>query len=107
MDRATVKSMVEAELASAEEFANWHGITSENIHEFLIEPVPVTVVIWGEEPGLREMWLALQEDEAQDGYCVAFDAAWNAWGLVTRNDDGKFTLVSGTTDTFLDQVCGM
>lgn len=51
MDGATVKHLVEAELAGAEPFANLHGITSENIREFLVEPVPVTVLWHGMEPG--------------------------------------------------------
>ena len=109
MDDSTVKDLVEAELAGAEAeaFANWHGITSENIREFLIDPIEVTVVVWGQEPGPRPMWLVLQEEEALEGYLVAFDPSSRMWGLVTHDRDDRFTLVSGLTDTFLDAVIGM
>jgi hypothetical protein len=44
MGRTSVKRMIDAELALAGAFTNPHGITSDNIHEFLVEPVSVTVV---------------------------------------------------------------
>lgn len=106
MDATTVKHLVEAELADAGAFANLHGITSDNIGDFLVEPVPVTVLWHGMEPGPREMWLVLREHE-QDGYHVAFDPPSRMWGLVMTKPDDQLVLVSGLTETFIDTVVGM
>ena len=107
MDRAAVKRMIDAELASAGAFAGVHGISSVNIHNFLIEPTSVTVMVHGSQPAPREMWLVLQEDAEGGGYLVAFDPSSSMWGLVMRDAQGVFALVSGLTETFVDAVVGM
>ena len=103
---STVKHLAEAELAGAETFANLHGITSENIREFLVELVPVTVLWHGIGPGPREIWLVLHERET-DGYLIAFDPSSRMWGLVIGKPEDQFVLVSGLTETCIDTVIGM
>jgi hypothetical protein len=43
MDLRDIKQVVRQELARNEPFDNSHGITHQNLHEFLVEPFCVSV----------------------------------------------------------------
>ncbi len=96
MDKAIIKTLVQKELERGEAFTNFHGITSENIRSFLIEPFLVRVDPDDLETQPREMWVVLQErNTPTDGYVIVFDPTTKRWGVAEHVDDGNYILVIG------------
>jgi hypothetical protein len=105
MDGATVKHLIEAEaeLAGAEAFANLHGIRGSRVP---VEPVPVTVLLHGMEPGCARCGSCCRSAR-QTATSSPSTHRRGSGGLVMAKPDDRFVLVSGLTETFIDTVIGM
>lgn len=80
MNISTVKQLLEEELARGEPFDNWHGITSENVRLYLVEPFPVRTDPDDLKTQPRTMWVVLQEyRNPTDGYVVVYDPLSKTW----------------------------
>ena len=83
MDARDLRAIVDAELVRLGRFRNLHGITPDNIQQFLVEPFPVNVDPDDLETLPRDMWVVLQTAQnPTSGYCVAFDPASSGWSVV-------------------------
>ena len=94
MDSSTIKKLVDDELARAESFTNFHGITADNLRSFLVEPFMARTDPDDLETPPRDMWIVLQESSAPtEGYVVVYDAVTKRWGVAEHNGDTGYTLI--------------
>jgi len=94
MDSSTVKKLVEDELARAEPFTNFHGITPANLRSLLVEPFTVRTDPDDLETQPRDMWVVLQERRIPtEGYVVVYDPATRYWGVGEHTGDADYTLI--------------
>jgi len=85
MDNSDIKRIVREEIVRSERFENSHGITLQNLGEFLVEPFTIRVDPDDRESSTREMWVVLQEYPQQaEGYSVVYDPSHNGWGVAER-----------------------
>ena len=93
-DNPDILQRIRAEIASVGPFKNWHGITSENLARYLVEPYLVNVSHGGI---LVPMWVVLHEKPADPGkgYLIAFYPECNQWCLVEKQDEGYECDVEG------------
>jgi hypothetical protein len=106
---ADVLARVVAELQNAH-FANSHGITSENVGQFLLKlPVECKVLTPEDDVPWKMMWFVLHECPAEPrrGYTVALDAAEAAWMLVECRDDGSWFCDTIGGSTLLEALTNM
>src|SRR4051794_34828751 len=97
-EAAVVRRAVDEEVAKREAFHNWHGITAENFHQFLVPPFQVRVDPDDLETQTRLMWVVLQEaSDPTDGHVVVYDPADpdSPWGVADHVRDGEYILVVG------------
>lgn len=82
---------------------NFHGITSANIHSFLVEPYLVMVDPDDLESVARKMWIVLEE-RGDAGYLIAYDVEFNSWAVVERGTNSGYTqiLAANTLSGALD-----
>ena len=95
MNSSIIKQLVQNELARAEPFRNFHGITLDNIRSFMVEPFPVRTDLDDRETGPRDMWVVLQECLVPaQGYVVVYDPQNKSWGIAEHTDDNTYVLVT-------------
>jgi hypothetical protein len=98
---------LDEEIATAVHFTCHHGITPENLTDFLVEPYPVTVDPDDLETGPREMWIVLKERPlTDDGYVVIYDPMNGGWGVAEKTDKEAHVLVIGA-DSLAEALEGM
>jgi hypothetical protein len=91
---STVKRLLEDELARGEPFHNWHGITSENIRSFLVEPFAVWTDPDDLETRFRAMWVVLQEcRKPTEGYVIVYDPLSKSWNVAEHVKGGDYIVV--------------
>ena len=96
MNARDIKQIVQQELARSEPFDSFHGITRQNLHEFLVEPFSVRIDPDDTTSPPREMWVVLQEGRtAADGYVVVYDPATQSWGFAEQVSGRDYTLLCG------------
>ncbi len=94
MNTRDIKQMVQQELARNEPFDSSHGITRQNLHEFLVEPFSVRIDLDDTKSPPREMWVVLQEGRTPaDGYVVVYDPTTQFWGFAEQVRGRDYTLV--------------
>lgn len=94
MNTRDIKQMVQQELARNEPFDSSHGITRQNLHEFLVEPFSVRIDPDDTKSPPREMWVVLQEGRTPaDGYVVIYDPTTRSWGYAEQVSGRDYTLV--------------
>lgn len=75
-------------------FQNLHGITPDNVAQFLAEPFQALVDPDDLETSPRLMWIVLRERPSEDdGYAVVFDQEHGSWGIAEPLADGNYILV--------------
>ena len=83
-----------AEIDADLPFQNHHGITRENLDQFLVEPHEVLVDPDDLETEPRLMWVVLQErPDPAAGYSIVFDPLRDSWGVAERAQGGGATLL--------------
>lgn len=83
-----------AEIAADLPFQNHHGITRENLDQFLVEPHEVLVDPDDLETEPRLMWVVLQErPDSAAGYSIVLDPLRDSWGVAERAQGGGATLL--------------
>lgn len=91
MKKDDIQSLVATELAKADAFDNWHGITHANLQDHLVEPYPVTTISDPDGSDPSDMWIVLKEYESESkGYLIGFCPSQKEWCLVERLDDGRY-----------------
>jgi len=89
MQICDIQRIVREEIGRGETFDNSHGITLQNLKEFLVEPFRVCTDPDDEQSPPRDMWVVLKEQPGNsDGYAVAYDPAVSGWGVVERTSKG-------------------
>lgn len=89
-----IKRVVQQELQLNERFDSSHGITRQNLHEFLVEPFAVQIDPDDTKSPPREMWVVLQQcRRPEDGYVVIYDPTTQSWGFAERVAGRDYTLV--------------
>jgi len=92
-----VKKLVEEQLSRGDSFANFHGITAENVRSFVVDPFPVRINPDDLETTPRQMWIVLQECPAPtEGYVVVYDPCHETWGVAEHVGRGDYVLVIST-----------
>lgn len=82
-----IENIIKQELMSLIEFNNFHGINSENIQNYIVNPYkkmfynPASEIV-------ETYWVVLNEDfnSEKDGYLVFFSEQDNAFGLATKTN---------------------
>jgi hypothetical protein len=90
MDGKEIKKRVEREISKASVIENSHGITLENIRNFLVEPYKDSV--FGEDPNdpPKDMWIVLHEcSDPFDGWRIGLNPETNEWCLVETDSRGR------------------
>ena len=81
-----------------------HGITKDNIHDYLIEPVLETYIGSIVDTDIFELWTVFHEDKnSNSGYTIFFDEESNCFGLGMYSSDGELMLIS-EYGTFLETL---
>ena len=94
MNARDIKQVVQRELQRNEPFDSSHGITRQNLHEFLVEPFSVRIDPDDTKSSPREMWVVLQVGRTpSDGYVVVYHPTTQSWGFAERVRDRDYTLV--------------
>jgi len=103
---SVVRAIVDQHLDTLGEFQNWHGITADNIREFLVVPRLQVVDPDDLETEPRPMWVVLAERRDESGYLIVFDPSDSTWGVAERDGDGGLVMVIGS-DSLQDALEGM
>ncbi|MBM7662806.1 hypothetical protein JOC85_003617 [Bacillus mesophilus] len=107
MDKNEIKKIVENEVKQLGPFVNYHGITPENMWQFLVEPFEIFVDPDDLETTPRNMWVVLQEfKNIKEGFAIVFDPYDKGWGLTEHVSDDNYVMVSGA-DTLHAALEGM
>jgi hypothetical protein len=107
VDADTVQQIVQAEISRGLPFNNWHGITSENLDSFLVQPFSVLVDPVDLETDSRLMWIIAQEyPKPEQGYVVVYDPLTRGWGVAEYQKEDQYMLVIGA-DSLADALDGM
>jgi hypothetical protein len=94
MQLRDIKEIVRLELARNEPFDSSHGITRQNLQEFLVEPFSVHVDPDDTRSSPREMWVVLQKGRTPaDGYVVVYDPTTQSWGFAEQTSEREYSLV--------------
>jgi hypothetical protein len=94
MNAHDIKKVVEQELQRNEPFDGSHGITQQNLRDFLVDPFAVRIDPDDAKSPPREMWVVLQEGRTpDDGYVVIYDPATKSWGFAERIGGRDYSLV--------------
>lgn len=94
IDKNDVKKIVESEVKQLGKFLNYHGITLENLHHFLVDPFEIYVDPDDLETSPRNMWVVLQEYEnIKKGYSIVYDPFTNSWGVAEYICENNYVLV--------------
>lgn len=89
-----IKRVVHQELKRNEPFDSSHGITRQNLHEFLVEPLAVRIDPDDTKSPPREMWVVLRQGRRpEDSYVVICDPTTQSWGFAERVAGRDYTLV--------------
>ena len=85
MEASDIQRIVREEVSRGEAFNNSHGITPQNVRQFLVPPFSVRTDPDDTESPPRDMWVVLQErPQGADGYAVVYDPQVSGWGVVER-----------------------
>lgn len=107
LNSSTVRKLLEDELARGEPFRNWHGITVQNVHAFLVEPFPVLTDPDDLETKPRTMWVVLQEcAKTTEGYVIVYDPLSETWNVAEHLKDDHYRVVI-TCPSFAQVLDGM
>jgi len=87
-------------------FVNMHGITAENLHDFLVRPYLVFVDPDDLETQPRDMWVVLETSESMGGYVIIYDEVNNYWGVAEQIDKSNYILVVAA-DSLAEALEGM
>ena len=90
MQSEAIKSIFLEQVYRSESFDNYHGITTDKVMKFTVEPFPVTVEPDDLETEEREMWVVL---DPPGGYLVAFDPLYEVWAVIEQTEKTKFIQV--------------
>ncbi len=89
-----IKQLVSSQLQAGLTFENFHGITPQNLHSFLVEPYEVVVDPDDLESSPRPMWVVLHESrQPRQGYVVVFDPQESSWGIAEFTEKPVLNLV--------------
>ena len=96
LNSSTVKKLVQSELARGEPFHSWHGVTAQNIQNFLVEPFPVMTSPDDLDTQRRTMWVVLQERaKPTDGYVIVYDPLSGTWNVAEHWKDDYIVTITG------------
>jgi hypothetical protein len=96
MQASDVQRVVREEIARGERFENSHGITPQNLREFLVEPSCVLADPDDAVSPPRQMWVVLREQPGSpDGCAVVYDPQVSGWGVVERTAAGYVLVCTG------------
>lgn len=90
-----LSAKIDAELAGSCALNNWHGITAENVEQFLIPPKS-TDMLDSFSNERRQFWIVADErpESNADGYLVVFDEINRSFGLAVKGGaDGAATFI--------------
>jgi hypothetical protein len=108
MDDATdIRRIIDGQLAACWNLSNWHGITVENINDFLVTPRLETFATWDEHR--VSLWIVLDEcrNEKEDGYLVVYNPDNHEFGLALKPSEGNPGVLLGYHGTFVETMAGM
>ncbi len=77
-----LKSRIASDIAENPSFQGSHGITGENVAEYLLEPFLETFVDFRSKE--IECWVVLDEIPGGDGYLVVYNESEDLFGLGTK-----------------------
>ncbi len=90
------------------EIDNWHGITMDNIEEYLISPRLETYLDSSNNDAPIKYWTVLEEyPKQQSGYTIYFDLDIDQFGLGTYNDRSTQIIALGIYGSFIDTLNAM
>ncbi len=102
-----VKVLVTKAVSELGNFENYHGFTSQSIHEALVEPTKVLVDPDDLENEPYYMWIVLQEKkDPKQGYVIVYDIECDDWGVAEYLPKGQYALVIWA-ETLADALEGM
>ena len=95
-ESSAIREAVSVELAKRNDFANFHGITPDNLDSFLVAPFEVIVDPDDLETEAHPMWVVLQLSvNPTDGYVVVYDpTARQHWGVAEHLRGEEYVLVT-------------
>lgn len=106
MKKEEIEAILKTELATINNFDNWHGISVKNLSKFLVAPYEVFVdPDDGGESKPRNMWVVLHERTNPDeGYLVAYDPFSKGWSLLERTPVTEKSFIQVTAGESLADV---
>ncbi len=108
MTEIEIANIIKTEI-SEDQFDNWHGISKDNLAEFLITPTRKQYFdSWTDK--LVTKWLVLDESpNEKDGYQIVFDEETKLFGLATKSSKHSDTIGThiGDYGSFIDTLNGM
>lgn len=85
MNAEEVSEIVKYELEKAEDFNNSHGISKDNLKNFLIKPTSIQCDPDDEKSPERQMWAVLSlSSKLGEDKAVIFDPKENLWGVAEK-----------------------
>lgn len=108
MTPAEIKQAIFDEL-NERDINSWHGITKDNIDQFLVEPTVIKLVDF---LGKRnKYWLVLDEQprDLKYGYQIVYDEREDSFGLATKTaaQSTEVGLLVGLYGSFVDALNSM
>jgi hypothetical protein len=87
MDKTEVTYIVHEQITQGGKFENYHGITSDNISKYLVEPYEVLVDINNFESLPCLMWVILHECPGQSniGLVIVYDPSDKSFNTAEKN----------------------
>ncbi len=87
MNEEEVKKLLNTELSSLDTFKNYHGVTRENLKQFIVSPYKVLVDPDDQETEERYMWVVLKVSEQS---LIAIDPLEKLWLVLNPLQGGRF-----------------
>lgn len=109
MNEVQLKNIIDAELKNGQ-FDNWHGVSFDNVNDYLVEPRYVSFKdVMGS--GVRRYWLVFDEDscDAVEGYQIVYDEINGQFALAIKTSmpEKEIGSVLSFYETFREALSAM
>ena len=103
-----IRQQIEREIDEAKALDNMHGITLNNVREFLVNPYKE--IVFGEDPNEppKEMWVVLHEtSDPSKRYRIGLDLGSGEWCLIESDSHGRAYSDTLGGNSFIEALNGM
>lgn len=90
MNSSEIENILKKEILTLKGFENFHGITSNNINDFIVAPYEAKVDPDDLETQERNMWVVLNVSKE---FKVAYDSLLENWVVIEPKSESDFVAV--------------